>query len=671
MFESNLNKGKSNGYTPLDGNEKIPLKYLYNTTSSYATTGSNYFKGNQTVSGSIIANYFIGDGSDLTNVPNTGPISFNGSSIYTKIPQTSNINNNGSIFFGSGSGYNAYNANNSTFLGFNTGKNAYNSSYNTLIGYNVGNNVNYLSGSDGIGTNNIILGTNITLTNDTINSLNIGGVLFATNLYSDITTDPYSGSLGNGMVGVNNPNPTTNLDIIGTTFITGSLSVTNAPVSPSDVIRLQDVKYKGNWISNTPLNSYDNVYYGGFGNFIVNSNIDPSNNIISPYYAVQNVYGYNNGDSANLQSYLTWLSAVNNFTPLGDLFYYLEITISSSNNSTFPYFTVPRSVFSDNWIEFTITTDNNASLGFSKGYNSKYRFTPSLVPEDGLWYELLPYYQDYQYYIHQTGNPTVKLHIDAAYYGGSYQFRIRTQLISGSSGISLPIYTEFHKSLCKNVLFNSNNPTSYPVFASDYWSFINNNINPNTVLPNWSGYETGSVVKLGGTTQIGDNITDSTGSFFTKTISGNTGTFPIWSNNEVLGNSILSQSGNTINVSGSLSVKSTSETFVTIDNATGTVNNDFNSGDIFYYTSITSDFGVNFINTPTINNNTMGYTLVLNQGSTPYIVNSIEINGTSQTINWLGGSPPSGNANKIDVLGFSLIRTNSTWQVLGQLSTFG
>ena len=196
MFESNLNKGKSNGYTPLDGNEKIPLKYLYNTTSSYATTGSNYFKGNQTVSGSIIANYFIGDGSDLTNVPNTGPISFNGSSIYTKIPQTSNINNNGSIFFGSGSGYNAYNANNSTFLGFNTGKNAYNSSYNTLIGYNVGNNVNYLSGSDGIGTNNIILGTNITLTNDTINSLNIGGVLFATNLYSDITTDPYSGSLG-------------------------------------------------------------------------------------------------------------------------------------------------------------------------------------------------------------------------------------------------------------------------------------------------------------------------------------------------------------------------------------------------------------------------------------------------------------------------------------------
>ena len=179
------------------------------------------------------------------------------------------------------------------------------------------------------------------------------------------------------------------------------------------------------------------------------------------------------------------------------------------------------------------------------------------------------------------------------------------------------------------------------------------------------------MVKLGGTTQIGDNITDSTGSFFTKTISGNTGTFPIWSNNEVLGNSILSQSGNTINVSGSLSVKSTSETFVTIDNATGTVNNDFNSGDIFYYTSITSDFGVNFINTPTINNNTMGYTLVLNQGSTPYIVNSIEINGTSQTINWLGGSPPSGNANKIDVLGFSLIRTNSTWQVLGQLSTFG
>jgi hypothetical protein len=78
-----------------------------------------------------------------------------------------------SNFLGQSAGYSATSAN-SNFLGQNAGFQATNASYSTLIGYNVG------QGTIGsIGSNNIIIGTNISLSAGTTNSINLGGVLFA------------------------------------------------------------------------------------------------------------------------------------------------------------------------------------------------------------------------------------------------------------------------------------------------------------------------------------------------------------------------------------------------------------------------------------------------------------------------------------------------------------
>ena len=51
MFESKLNKGKANGYVPLEHGSKILIKYL--PTDELATTGDNTFVGNQTINGLI------------------------------------------------------------------------------------------------------------------------------------------------------------------------------------------------------------------------------------------------------------------------------------------------------------------------------------------------------------------------------------------------------------------------------------------------------------------------------------------------------------------------------------------------------------------------------------------------------------------------------------------
>jgi len=66
MFESKINRGRANGYAPLDGSGKVPLDKLPPiqstiNTGSFATTGSNVFTGNQTISGSEDGSLTIGE----------------------------------------------------------------------------------------------------------------------------------------------------------------------------------------------------------------------------------------------------------------------------------------------------------------------------------------------------------------------------------------------------------------------------------------------------------------------------------------------------------------------------------------------------------------------------------------------------------------------------------
>ena len=73
MFESKINRGRANGYAPLDGSGKVPLDKLPPiqstiNTGSLATTGSNTFTDNQIISGSGDTSLTIGE----VNSP-TGP----------------------------------------------------------------------------------------------------------------------------------------------------------------------------------------------------------------------------------------------------------------------------------------------------------------------------------------------------------------------------------------------------------------------------------------------------------------------------------------------------------------------------------------------------------------------------------------------------------------------
>jgi hypothetical protein len=68
-----------------------------------------------------------------------------------------------------------------------------------------------------IGTNNIIIGTSVTLEDGRQDSINIGGIIFGTGSYynNDNTINSFTGSAG-GRIGINVTNPTHNLEVSGT-----------------------------------------------------------------------------------------------------------------------------------------------------------------------------------------------------------------------------------------------------------------------------------------------------------------------------------------------------------------------------------------------------------------------------------------------------------------------
>lgn len=96
-----------------------------------------------------------------------------------------------------------------------------------------------------------------------------------------------------------------------------------------------------------------------------------------------------------------------------------------------------------------------------------------------------------------------------------------------------------------------------------------------------------------------------------------------------------------------------------------------NLGNVFYVTTAASaNFTINITNVPTTDNRVFSFTFFLIQGATGYIPNALQIDGSSQTIKWSGGSAPTATsgAGKVDVFNFTLIRRSAAWEILADVS---
>jgi len=163
--------------------------------AAYSSSYSNFLGANAGFSASIsyysnFLGYLAGYQAQYANSSN-----FLGNQAGSQATSASNSN-----FLGSSAGISATNANNSNFFGQQAGRQANSASYSNLFGYKVGNNV--AGGAAGIKSNNIIIGTNITLPDGTSDSINLGAIIFASGSYATTTGNAFSGTV-NGKVGIN------------------------------------------------------------------------------------------------------------------------------------------------------------------------------------------------------------------------------------------------------------------------------------------------------------------------------------------------------------------------------------------------------------------------------------------------------------------------------------
>ncbi len=111
---------------------------------------------------------------------------------------------------------------------------------------------------------------------------------------------------------------------------------------------------------------------------------------------------------------------------------------------------------------------------------------------------------------------------------------------------------------------------------------------------------------------------------------------------------------------------------VTIPTVGSSISFDATASSVFYFTP-NQNFTANFTNVPTSGTKALTFTLVLAQSSPAYMMGAVVVNsGSSQSIGWVGGSAPSGSANKNDVVNVTLIYSSgSLVRVLASVATYG
>jgi hypothetical protein len=137
---------------------------------------------------------------------------------------------------------------------------------------------------------------------------------------------------------------------------------------------------------------------------------------------------------------------------------------------------------------------------------------------------------------------------------------------------------------------------------------------------------------------------------------------------------IVTINSSNLNVSGLANIAPISEKFVANTNPAlqANVNIDFAQTAIVYVTGATGNITANVQNFNMPSGTISCITVWMSQGATPYIANLIQINSSIRTINWQSSTlAPPGNANKQDVISFTILNNGGTYTVLGQLATFG
>lgn len=264
------------------------------------------------------------------------------------------------------------------------------------------------------------------------------------------------------------------------------------------------------WISGSIISSFNLLSNSTNGTpelYLAKSNITSGSNTINPN-TIQSI-SFGSDQSAGVASYNNWVSASNNFTIVDGNYLFIQNSVNllptGSGMATYPLFSKPLGGLArtgGDRFEFTISGDTNNAVNFV----NRYIVSSGTIPNaTGVWYELAPFEKDVDVVVNATSAYQYKIHVDVARDSSNQnlEFRARIELVfnSGNTGAVQLMEVEFKDSSAVS-FFNSR------AIPSNYWKIKGTSTDPNTLLPQWLGTETSTIVELSTVTiSTGQNTT--------------------------------------------------------------------------------------------------------------------------------------------------------------------
>lgn len=109
---------------------------------------------------------------------------------------------------------------------------------------------------------------------------------------------------------------------------------------------------------------------------------------------------------------------------------------------------------------------------------------------------------------------------------------------------------------------------------------------------------------------------------------------------------------------------------VEISGANGVVDHDCSLGTVFVHTNVANSFTVNLTSLTAGNNVATDVTLILDQGTTGYMVDGVSIENAPQQLLWLGGVPPIPTPLTKDRIELGVVSTSNGFVILASGSSF-
>lgn len=305
--------GRQAGLNAVSGSDSIFIGREAGNTqnNSNASISIGYLAGFQ--ANNSVQSVYIGTNTGYQATDNTGVLAIGSNSGY----QATGSNN--SVWIGGYAGYQSSNSPNGVYIGPAAGYGLKNATANVLIG-NIAGTVAGVGKQ--IGSLNVIIGNQISLPTASSNTMNLGAIIFATNIYGNtsllsydlITGSKYEAGFGSGNVGINTSAPTHNLHVVGNGRFTTGLTVSgsliscgNNNIATNTALGVSALNANTTGTSNVAIGYQSlNANQGGTNNIAIGTNAlytntGASSNIAIGYGALLVSTGQNNvavGDSA-------------------------------------------------------------------------------------------------------------------------------------------------------------------------------------------------------------------------------------------------------------------------------------------------------------------------------------------------------------------------------------